>query len=386
MINHFTFSLWAGDNRGWALDQTLTMASSFFNEAPFNLTRVRSLFFSQIVVFGWIEGFKIHQKFLNSSQIVICIVDNDINECYSSLFSSSLFARADIWLTHNVSTMELFQQYTKNVFLLPYVSCKPIDLDYYIPNISGFKKILDMREMSPNTSLIFSSQRDSSWSRSQKKWLPKDQKNPQYLLEFYDYLINNLFDVMLVIGGPRRHWLVDQLLLRDLPFIQVNPPRFNNKDDYSNLLSRKDILKITSICDYAIVTSRWEGGPLALLESISVNTLILSTSVGSSFDLLPPELHLSGDLDLDAQKFHQLIFDSNLNKRMAALCKNNLDSRNKVTLDAFKKHLLKVIILKLIRYNSLFILLLINIVSFPERWFFRIYFAVYSQIKRFFYA
>ena len=87
-------------------------------------------------------------------------------------------------------------------------------------------------------------------------------------------------------------------------------------DDYSNKLPRTLVLRILKECDFSIVTSNWEGGPLCIIESLEVGTLTFSTSVGFSNDLLPKEMILTGELSKDIATISKVIKSSKLEKKL----------------------------------------------------------------------
>ena len=107
---------------------------------------------------------------------------------------------------------------------------------------------------------------------------------------------------MLVITGVRRHWIVNELDKNKLPYIFVGQ-KPDIKDDYLKKIPRATILEITKECDFGVVTSSWEGGPLCIIESLEVKKLTFSTDVGFSKDLLTKDLILEGNLkDIKAIK------------------------------------------------------------------------------------
>ena len=70
---------------------------------------------------------------------------------------------------------------------------------------------------------------------------------------------------------------------------------------------RKTILEITKECDFSIVNSSWEGGPLCIIESLEVKKLTFSTNVGFCKDLLHKDLILKGELSKDVQILKKII-------------------------------------------------------------------------------
>ena len=102
----------------------------------------------------------------------------------------------------------------------------------------------------------------------------------------------------MVICGTRRHWITKELDRLKLPYLFLGRKPFY-LDDYLEKIPRDLILEIIKKCDYSIVTSNWEGGPLCIIESLEVGKACISTNVGFSQDLLSNELLLKGKLKED---------------------------------------------------------------------------------------
>ena len=120
---------------------------------------------------------------------------------------------------------------------------------------------------------------------------------------------------MLVITGVRRHWILNQLDKYELPYIFIGQ-KPNMEDDYLKKIPREEILEIIKECDFSIVTSAWEGGPLCIVESLEVEKLTFSTNVGFSKDLLHSDLILSGHVTKDVQRIKKVINSDLINSKL----------------------------------------------------------------------
>lgn len=147
--------------------------------------------------------------------------------------------------------------------------CKKLNIDYM--NIK-------------NKVLIGSFQRDSLGSDlTQPKW----QKDPDMLINIMKLLDKDKF--ILLIAGPRRHYVIEQCKKNKIKYIFVGDENFilNKKDDiFVNGLLIEEMPYLYNLIDLYIVSSKSEGGPKAIPESLLCKTKIISTNVGFAIDLL----------------------------------------------------------------------------------------------------
>ncbi len=304
--NKITFTTQGGDGNEWALDQTLLCVKKNLISAT-NWRFVNSITFSNIVIFGWYSGYLELKHLITKNKLVICLLDNDSEKVYPEIFLSRDAKRVDIWLTHSSREKEKLRSHNMNAFIMPnYIkdksnSSKNIneeDFQKYLYPLISFKK------QNPGSKIIISIQRDSSFINGD--WLPKEQKNPKYLLDLYKraYCLKNPY--ILALTGARRHWLVRELEALDLPYIYLGD-KPSKEDDYLKKVPRDIILRIIKECDFSIVTSSWEGGPLSISESLEVGRLCFSTEVGLANDILSKKLLLTGNLNEDISLIQNLI-------------------------------------------------------------------------------
>ncbi len=134
--------------------------------------------------------------------------------------------------------------------------------------------------------LIGSFQRDSTAANLNK---PKWEKGPELLLEILDRLPRD--KVLLILGGPRRHYLVHQCRSLSIPYLFVgDESKIDAMEDdmVINNLEPAVINQLYNLIDLYLVTSRSEGGPKAVIEAALTRTQILSTQVGMASELLSP--------------------------------------------------------------------------------------------------
>lgn len=132
--------------------------------------------------------------------------------------------------------------------------------------------------------IIGSFQRDSLGSDlTQPKW----QKDPDMLINIMKLLDRDKF--ILLIAGPRRHYVIEQCKKYGIAYIFLGDKSYigNKKDDVdTNGLPIEKMPYLYNLIDIYIVSSKSEGGPKAIPESLLCKTKVISTDVGFASDLL----------------------------------------------------------------------------------------------------
>ncbi len=146
-----------------------------------------------------------------------------------------------------------------------------------------------------NKVLIGSFQRDSLGADLlQPKW----QKDPDMLINIMKLLDKNKYTLLL--AGPRRHYVIEQCKKYDINYIFVGDESNigNKNDDISiNSLSIEQMPYLYNFIDMYIVSSKSEGGPKAIPESLLCETKVISTDVGFASDLLDKQYIYSSPED-----------------------------------------------------------------------------------------
>jgi glycosyltransferase involved in cell wall biosynthesis len=105
---------------------------------------------------------------------------------------------------------------------------------------------------------------------------PKLLKGPDVLLAVLERLRDQVDGLHVVLSGAARGFVRRGLTAAGIPHVH----RWS--DDYASLT------KFYQACDLVLVTSREEGGPKAVLESLSSGIPLVSTRVGQATDLIIP--------------------------------------------------------------------------------------------------
>lgn len=135
-----------------------------------------------------------------------------------------------------------------------------------------------------NKYLLGSFQRDSLGTNlSEPKW----QKNPDMLINIMKLLDKDRFTLLL--AGPRRHYVIEQCKKYGINYIFIGDESYieSKNDDISiNSLPIENMPYLYNLVDIYIVSSKSEGGPKAIPESLLCKTKVISSDVGFANDLL----------------------------------------------------------------------------------------------------
>ena len=147
-----------------------------------------------------------------------------------------------------------------------------VDLHHFTPGrVSDRNHIRQQLALSDDTVCIGSFQKDGvGWGDGMS---PKTIKGPDVFVEVVDRLARQ-HKVAVVLTGPSRGWVKRELAQRGIPFV------------HRNLSNYLDIVDYYRALDLYLVTSRDEGGPKAVLESLATGVPIVSTKVGMAPDVV----------------------------------------------------------------------------------------------------
>jgi glycosyltransferase involved in cell wall biosynthesis len=121
------------------------------------------------------------------------------------------------------------------------------------------------KEMCPNGEILIGSFQKDSNTKSDKA---KFEKNPQLFVDICEALKQRGHKIKVLLTGFSRRYVIRELTAREIPVIE-------------SLRTSNDLLNAAyDTIDWYFVTSRYEGGPQAVLECGYRKVKILSTSVG----------------------------------------------------------------------------------------------------------
>lgn len=162
----------------------------------------------------------------------------------------------------NNITYEILKNKGISATKLPYwlVSSKMVSFD--IQEINKMKK-----DLGDGSLLVGSFQKDGNGKSGD---VPKNSKNPQLFID----IVKEIKNVKVVLTGYARNYVINELKKNNIPFV------------YFEKCSNEELIKLYKILDLYLVTSRYEGGPQAILECAYHKVPILSTNVGMASDVL----------------------------------------------------------------------------------------------------
>jgi hypothetical protein len=258
-----------------------------------------------------IDGFEITKNIFKANIIYAIWWDRLTNtkfKVFNTIFKKKVVAAITSDLSHQEDKIKSLQSYVdifvyanskqKNKLLELGINKDNLYFNPFYVDEKIFKKLLISKEEMcdkfridynkiKEKILIGSFQRDSLGSDLSK---PKWQKDPDILIEIMRKLDKEIFILLLV--GPRRHYIVNQCRKYDIEYIFIGDSSYidNNLDDIDvNALSIENMPYLYNLIDIYIVSSKSEGGPKAIPESVLCGINILSTDVGFAKDLLDKE-------------------------------------------------------------------------------------------------
>jgi len=142
---------------------------------------------------------------------------------------------------------------------------------FYRPSIIEKEKIRCHLKIPKTKIVIGSFQKDGEgWGEGNK---PKLIKGPDILCDVIESL-SKKFDVFVLLTGPSRGYVKNRLTKASIPFL------------HHYLKNPNDVAKYYMASDLYIVSSRVEGGPQAILESLATGVPLVSTRVGLAPDII----------------------------------------------------------------------------------------------------
>ncbi len=128
---------------------------------------------------------------------------------------------------------------------------------------------------------------------------PKLIKGPDLFVSTLKLLLSRGYPVFALLTGPARGYVKKELKKCGIPFLHTYPEK------------NADLIPLYHALDIYLITSREEGGPMGLLESIACGTPVASTNVGMAKDIINDKVSgvIADEIDVEniAQKVEYLI-------------------------------------------------------------------------------
>ena len=141
---------------------------------------------------------------------------------------------------------------------------------------------------------------------------PKYKKGPDIFFEIIKGLYRKNKNICVVLAGPRRFWLIDQLLKQSIPFVYIGKQRDRPAQDDIDFNTQSNILinYLYNIIDTYLVSSRLEGGPKAIQECAAAKCKIISTDVGHAPDILSSDVIYNRPYDAIELLFKDITYNT----------------------------------------------------------------------------
>ncbi|MBD3344921.1 MAG: glycosyltransferase [Chitinivibrionales bacterium] len=272
--------VYGSDNMGWSIDSDRNHAIRFLNDIGMNICKT-PLFCSAIHCVWWTKLRRaLIAPFRNKK--IIAVATNEINERTEEFNKINSFVT--LWIAPSRKQELWFLEQNIPCFYLPFYVDEKVFYPRDIPKAMLCEMLCIDYALLEDRFIIGSFQRDSLGENLQK---PKWQKNPDLLIDIVSELPIDRDKFVLLLAGPRRHYIIEQCRKRNLPFVFVGKYPHNDEDDihYNTLPTEKTAL-LYNLIDCYIVTSRSEGGPKGIVEASYTKKPVISTRTGAAPDYL----------------------------------------------------------------------------------------------------
>lgn len=307
------------DSSGWSIDNDRKNVKRALLDLGLTLT-VNPFSADIFYVVWWNKMFKWSYRILNcifGNRIWIVTATNELD--YQKKKVEKVDKRVDFWVIANQQQKRFLLKIgrsEKELFLNPFYVDEKKFKKINLSKAEVCKRLEIDQKLIENKFLIGSFQKDSLGVDLTK---PKWQKGTELLRDIVNELKQE--KIILVLAGPRRHFLIKECRRLKIPFIFVGEASFidSGVDDCTeNNLPESKMNLLYNLIDLYLVTSKSEGGPKAVIEAPLTETAILSTKVGLAPDFLDNEMLCETKEDF-AGKIRLLLKESETVNRFAKI-------------------------------------------------------------------
>lgn len=269
---HFT----PGDGKGWALDEDLRQTRIALRAR----IRETSAAGAQIIHAPFWQNLGMVESGILSRVFVIAHADNPpffyVKQPEFALGQTWV----DLWVARSTEALEQFQQLALPAVHIPYT----IDAGLFFP-IADKKALRREFGIPEDAYVIANFHRDTEGADLKT---PKFQKAPEMMVAILKRVRDAGVRVHVLLAGPRRHWIREELAREGIPFTFVGKTGIAGDDFGINILSREKLNRLYNAADLHLVPSRWEGGPQSAMEAAACRIKQLCPSIGVARDILEP--------------------------------------------------------------------------------------------------
>jgi glycosyltransferase involved in cell wall biosynthesis len=293
------------DRPGWSVDRDRESTRRALEASGHRVIRTSAL--ADVVYCVWWNVLLGRRNRRLRRKPLVAVVTNDLAHQLDEL--RSVLAGVDVWVVANsLQRAVLLEEGVPGADIVQ--SPFYVEEDVFLPFSGSREEAARLAGVDPEQVrgrfVVGSFQRDSLGADLSR---PKWQKGPELLAEVMERVAPD--DALLLLAGPRRHWLLERCRERSIPYLFVGrePAPGSRADDIDlNTLPIERINALWGLCDAYIVSSASEGGPKAVLEAGLTETPVASTRVGMATDLVPDSM-LFDDADSGAALLRRLMRD-----------------------------------------------------------------------------
>lgn len=268
------------DNVGWSIDSDRAHTARFLTDLGHTITK--NFVTAQILHSVWWAQLSASRNFfLRLKRRIIATVTNKLETNNGDYLRSKKWVT--LWIAPSKKQFEILKAAGVNVAYQPFYVNKGV-FKRSDKSRNEVAALLDIdKELIKGKFLIGSFQRDTLGT---DLITPKWQKGPELLIEILSTLPDR-DKWLLVLAGPRRHFIINECEKRGIPYYYYGVKPAPGVDDISvNTLDEERMSLLYNLVDCYLVTSKSESGPKAILEASFCKTLIFSTDVGLAPDIL----------------------------------------------------------------------------------------------------
>ncbi len=273
-----------GQANGWALDEDLARA----REAVGDRVKATSFAAAEIIHSAWWPPLvRLGQGPFRGKKLV-CFADNPPALYLTQPGFESAAEMVDLWIARSSEATAQFQELGLPVKTAPYTANDRI----FFPLDDPARRQIRSRLGLDDGDFVVGNFHRDSLARDVSR--PKAQKGPDILLDVFRTARREIPNLKVLLAGPRRHWLRQALEREDIPCV-FHGSKLAGDDFDVNTLAREELNRLYAALDAVVISSRWEGGPYAVLEALLARRPVISTKVGMAADLLPGWIYADFD-------------------------------------------------------------------------------------------
>jgi glycosyltransferase involved in cell wall biosynthesis len=279
--------LFGGEGTGWALDADVETTRQSLLALP-ELVRLTSREEAAVIHSVWEYPLLHMDPVLLDGKRIVCHVCNDLMRTYEAPCMVNVGDTLGLWIAISRTAEKEIRRLGFNSAYIPY----SVDTSLFTETVRPETLTALRREYNiPKGAFLISSfMRDSSGADLKR---PKEQKGVELFVAIVVELKRKGCPVHILLAGPRRHWLISQLRRHNVPYTYIGR-EVEEDDNTINILKPEQINQLYHLSDLHLVTSRWEGGPRAVLEAAATKTPIFCTPVGMAPDVLDADCLITG--------------------------------------------------------------------------------------------